>query len=129
ARRIEPNPFFAPWVDVLIDSPALVGLFRRWRFAVDGVPHRVVYWPLADAQTFDTLALVRGLQGVAEQAIALFGRAPYRDYTFLLQDGAAGSLEHWNSVAVGATSARLVAGLPDILGQVAPQHFRTRHLM
>ena len=126
---ITPNTFFAPSVDVLIDSPALVGQFRSWRFAVDGVPHRVVYWPLADAQTFDTLALMRGLEGVVEQAIALFGRAPYRDYTFLLQDGAAGSLEHWNSVTVGATSARLATDLSDILGEAAHEYFHTWNLM
>jgi predicted metalloprotease with PDZ domain len=126
---IDPNTYFAPSVDVLIDSPALVGHFRSWRFAVDGVPHRVVYWPLADAQPFDTLALVQSLEGVAEQAIALFGRAPYRDYTFLLQDGAGGSLEHWNSVTMGATSARLASDLPDVLGEAAHEYFHTWNLM
>ena len=126
---ISPNTYFAPSVDVLIDSPALVGQLRSWRFAVDGVPHRVVYWPQAGAQPFDTLALVRGLEGLAQQAIALFGRAPYRDYTFLLQDGAAGSLEHWNSVTVGATSARLAADLSDVLGETAHEYFHTWNLM
>ena len=129
APTVSPNTFFAPSVDVLLDSPALVGHFRSWRFTVDGVPHRVVYWPLPDAQAFDTLALLQGLEGVAEQAIALFGRAPYRDYTFLLQDGAAGSLEHWNSVTVGATSARLGTDLPDILGEAAHEYFHTWNLM
>jgi predicted metalloprotease with PDZ domain len=126
---IDPHTYFAPSVDVLIDSPALVGHFSSWRFAVDGVPHRVVYWSLADAQPFDTLALVRGLEGLTEQAIALFGRAPYRDYTFLLQDGAAGSLEHWNSVTIGATSARLASDLPDVLGEAAHEYFHTWNLM
>ena len=126
---VTPNTFFAPSVDVLIDSPALVGHFRSWRFTVDGVPHRVVYWPLPGAQPFDTLALVRGLEGTAERAIALFGRAPYRDYTFLLQDGAAGSLEHWNSVTVGATNARLDTDLPDVLGEAAHEYFHTWNLM
>ncbi|HET7248228.1 MAG TPA: hypothetical protein VFI79_00165 [Gemmatimonadales bacterium] len=126
---ITPNTFFAPSVDVLIDSPALIGHFRSWRFAVDGVPHRVVYWPLPDAQPFDTAALMHGLEGLAQQAIALFGRAPYRDYTFLIQDGAAGSLEHWSSVTIGATSARLVSDLPDILGEAAHEYFHTWNLM
>ena len=126
---IDPHTYFAPSVDVLIDSPALVGHFSSWRFAVDGVPHRVVYWSLADAQPFDTLALVRGVEGLTEQAIALFGRAPYRDYTFLLQDGAAGSLEHWNSVTIGATSARLASDLPDVLGEAAHEYFHTWNLM
>ncbi len=126
---VTPNIFFAPSVDVLIDSPALVGHFRSWRFAVDAVPHRVVYWPLSDAQSFDTLALVRGVQGLAQQAIALFGRAPYRDYTFLLQDGAGGSLEHWNSVTIGASSSRLSQNFQEILGETAHEYFHTWNLM
>ncbi|HEY6224541.1 MAG TPA: PDZ domain-containing protein, partial [Gemmatimonadales bacterium] len=129
APTVSPNTFFAPSVDVLLDSPALVGHFRSWRFAVDGVPHRVVYWPLPDAQPFDTLALLRGLEGVAAQAIALFGRAPYRDYSFLIQDGAGGSLEHRNSVTIGATSARLATDLPDVLGEATHEYFHTWNLM
>lgn len=124
-----PNTFFAPSADVLIDCPALVGHLRTWRFAVDGVPHRVVYWPLPDARAFDTLALVHGLEGLAQQAIALFGRAPYRDYSFLLQDGASGSLEHWNSVTIGATSARLAENLSEILAEAAHEYFHTWNLM
>lgn len=126
---VAPETFFAPSVDVLLDSPVLVGRFRSWRFAVDGVPHRVVYWPLPDAQPFDTLALVHGIQGLVEQAIALFGRAPYRDYTFLLQDGAGGSLEHWNSVTVGAASGRFAERLPEILAETAHEYFHTWNLM
>jgi len=126
---VTPNTFFAPSVEVLIDCPALVGHFHSWRFAVDGVPHRVVYWPLPDAHPFDTLALVGGLQGLAQQAIALFGRAPYRDYTFLLQDGAGGSLEHWNSVTVGASSTRLSENLSETLGEASHEYFHTWNLM
>ena len=126
---VTPHTFYAPSVDVLIDCPALVGHFRSWRFAVDAVPHRVVYWPLPDAQPFDTVALVGGLQGLAQQAIALFGRAPYRDYTFLLQDGAGGSLEHWNSVTIGASSTRLSQSPQEILGESAHEYFHTWNLM
>lgn len=126
---VDSTTFFAPSVDVLIDSPALVGRFRSWRFALDDVPHRVVYWPRPDAQPFDTAALVRGLEGVARQAIALFGRAPYRDYSFLLQDGAGGSLEHANSVTVGAPSDRLAQHLPEILAEAAHEYVHTWNLV
>jgi predicted metalloprotease with PDZ domain len=126
---VTPNTFFAPSVDVLIDCPALVGHFRSWRFAVDAVPHRVVYWPLPDVQPFDTVALVGGLQGLAQQAIALFGRAPYRDYTFMLQDGAGGSLEHWNSVTIGASSTRLSQNFQETLGETSHEYFHTWNLM
>src|SRR5438445_3556 len=53
---LDPHTFFAPTVGVLVDSPMLVGRLRSWRFAVDGVPHGVVYWPLPDAAPFDTEA-------------------------------------------------------------------------
>lgn len=126
---VAPHTFFAPSVDVLIDCPVLIGHFSTWRFAIDGVPHRVVYWPLPDAQPFDSVALVSGLEGLAREAIALFGRAPYRDYTFLLQDGATGSLEHWNSVTIGASSERLAQRLPEIFAESAHEYFHTWNLM
>ena len=97
--------YFAPTVDALVDSPILAGHFPEWRFAVDGVPHRVAYWPVPGGTPFDTAALVRGVESIARQAIALFGRAPYRDYTFMLQDSAYGALEHRGSVTLGAPSA------------------------
>jgi predicted metalloprotease with PDZ domain len=61
----DPRTFFAPSYDVLIDSPALLGELREWRFAVDGVPHRVAYWPLSDAAPFDTAGFVRAVQIVS----------------------------------------------------------------
>ena len=125
----DPRTFFAPSVDVLADCPILVGKVRSWRFAVDGVPHRVVYWPLPDAQPFDTAALVGGLERFARQAVALFGRAPYRDFTFQIQDGAVGSLEHANSVSIGAPSAQLAQGLTDFFGEAAHEYFHTWNLM
>ncbi|MGE5742376.1 MAG: PDZ domain-containing protein, partial [Gemmatimonadota bacterium] len=125
----DPRTFFAPSVDVLADCPILVGRLRSWRFAVDGVPHRVVYWPLPDAQPFDTAALVGGLERFARQAVALFGRAPYRDFTFQIQDGAVGGLEHANSVSIGAPSAQLAQGLTEFLAEATHEYFHTWNLM
>ena len=126
---VDPTTFFAPSVDVLVDAPILVGRLRSWRFAVDGVPHRVVYWPLPDAQPFDTAALIAGLERLARAAVALFGRAPYRDFTFQIQDGAVGSLEHRNSVSLGAPSARLAQDLTDFFSETAHEYFHTWNLM
>jgi predicted metalloprotease with PDZ domain len=126
---VDPAVFFAPSVDALVDGPMLVGRLRSWRFAVDGVPHRVAYWPLPDAQPFDTAALIDGLSRLVQQAVALFGRAPYRDYTFQLQDGAVGSLEHRNSVSIGAPSAQLAQGLTDFFSEAAHEYFHTWNLM
>jgi predicted metalloprotease with PDZ domain len=125
----DPRTFFAPSVAVLVDCPILVGRLRSWRFSVDGVPHRVVYWPLPDAAPFDTGALVNDIERLVRQAVALFGRAPYREYTFLLQDGAQGALEHHNSVTLGAPSATLASDSTFLLPQIAHEYFHTWNLM
>ena len=123
------HTFFAPSADVLMDSPIFAGRFHDWRFAVDDVPHRVIYWPLPDAAPFDTAAFVRQIEGVVRQAVDLFGRAPYREYTFVFQDGAYGGLEHLNSVTLGAPSADLKDDPAAHLGETAHEFFHTWDLM
>jgi predicted metalloprotease with PDZ domain len=86
----DPHTFLAPSAGVLVDSPILVGRLRTWRFAVDGVPHRVAYWPLPQAAPFDSTAFVDAIQRVVRQAVSLFGRVPYREYVFQFVDGASG---------------------------------------
>ena len=103
----DPRTFFAPSYDVLLDSPVLVGALRLWPFEVDGVPHRVAYWPRPDAASFDTTAFVAAARTGVEGARDIFGRLPYREYTFLFVDGAGGGLEHLNSTTIGAPSATL----------------------
>lgn len=126
----DPGTFFAPSVDVLVDSPILVGRFRSWRFAVDGVPHRVVYWPLPNATPFDTAAFVGGIERLARQTVALFGRAPYREYVFIYQDGGfGGGLEHVNSVTLGAQSAQLARDPASVLPETAHEFIHTWNLM
>ncbi|HEX4627868.1 MAG TPA: hypothetical protein VH137_03680 [Gemmatimonadales bacterium] len=125
----DPRTFFAPSVAVLVDCPMLIGRLRSWRFSVDGVPHRVVYWPLPDAAPFDTGALVGDIERLVRQAVALFGRAPYREYAFLLQDGALGALEHRNSLTLGAPSATLASDSMLLLPAIAHEYFHTWNLM
>lgn len=125
----DPHTFFAPSAFVLSDSPLLVGKLRTWRFSVDGVPHKVAYWDAPNATPFDTAAVVDGLSRLAQEAIALFGRAPYRDYTFQLQDSALGSLEHLNSVSMGAPSARLATSTTDFFAEAAHEFVHTWNLM
>jgi predicted metalloprotease with PDZ domain len=102
---------------------------RTWRFTTDGVPHRVVYWPLADATPFDTAAFVGNVERLARQTVALFGRAPYREYAFLFQDGAYGGLEHRNSVTLGAPSADLARDPKWLLAETAHEFIHTWNLM
>ncbi len=125
----QPRALLAPNADALIDSPILVGRFHSWRFTSGGVPHRIVYWPLPDATPFDTVAFVSGIKKMVDQAIALFGRAPYRDYTFQFQDGAYGGLEHTNSVSLGARSVNLAKDMKDTFGETAHEFVHTWNLM
>lgn len=125
----DPRDFFAPTADALMDSPIFVGRFRTWRWAVDGVPHRLVYWPLPDAVAFDTAAMVSGIERLTREVIALFGRAPYREYTFVFQDGAVGSLEHLNSLQMGAPSTELARGLAGFFSEAAHEYTHSWNLM
>jgi predicted metalloprotease with PDZ domain len=133
ATALEPTAdsrvFSAPSAEVLIDSPIMVGRLRTWRFAAGGVPHRVVYWPGPGAAAFDTAAFVDGIARVARQAIAIFGGAPYREYTFLFEDGAYGALEHVSSVTIGAPSTDLARDPNSALGETAHEFFHTWNLM
>ena len=133
ATGLEPTSdartFFAPTVDLLVDSPIMIGRLRSWRFAIDGVPHRIVYWPAATATSFDTSAFAGAIEKFARQAVSLFGRAPYREFNFLFQDDAYGGLEHLNSVTLGAPSAQLAKSQTDALEETAHEYFHTWNLM
>ena len=125
----DPRVFFAPSVDVLVESPIFAGRFHDWGFTIDGVPHRVVYWSVPDWTPFDSTAFVRGLESVVQQAVNLFGRPPYRDYTFVFQDMAYGGLEHLNSVTLGAPSSELAQDPNASLEETAHEFFHTWNLM
>ena len=128
-RTVDPHRFVAENAATLVDDPILVGRFREWRFVEGGIPHRVIYWPLPDAVAFDTAAFVSSVQQTVRQTIALFGHTPYRDYTFLFQDGAYGALEHRNSVTIGAPSKDLGSDPHALLMETAHEFFHTWNLM
>ena len=125
----DPRTFSAPSTLVLVESPMLVGRLRDWHFTVDAVPHRVVYWSLPDAIPFDSTAVVAAIAKLAREASALFGRLPYREYVYQLQDGAYGALEHPASVTLGARSRELADGSASFLGELAHEYFHTWNLM
>ncbi len=120
----------APDAAALIDSPILVGRLRQWSFVEAGVPHHVVYWAQPNATPFDTVAFVAGVQQVVHQSFALFGRAPYREYTFMFEDGAyGGGLEHRNSVTLGAQSEELARNPNALIQETAHEFVHTWNLM
>jgi len=51
------------------------------------------------------------LRRVSETAIAIFGNAPYKDYTYIFVAGRGGGLEHLNSTTIGVTMAVLALGI------------------
>ncbi len=125
----DPKTFAASSVELLLDSPIIVGHFRHWDFAVKGIQHQVVYLPKPDAAVFDDVAFVAGVQKIAAEAIKIFAKPPYRSYTFLYQDGAYGALEHLNSVTIGARSQNLKDGFVDVFDTTAHEYFHTWNLM
>jgi predicted metalloprotease with PDZ domain len=130
SRTNDPHTFTAANAAALADSPMLVGRLRQWSFVEGGVPHRVVYWPLPNATPFDTLAFVSGIRSMVHQAIALFGRTPYREYTFQFEDGAySGGLEHRNSVTLGASSQELAGDPNAVIQETAHEFVHTWNLM
>jgi predicted metalloprotease with PDZ domain len=113
----------------VLDSPILLGALRNWTFTVQGVPHRIVYWPLPKATPFDTTEFVSSIERFARQAFALFGKAPYTSYTFLIEDGAWGGLEHVASVSIGAQSSDLAKDPRSAMGEIAHEYFHTWNLV
>ncbi len=133
ATGLEPTnsttTFFAPNARFLLDCPVLIGQFWDRYFSIDGVPHRVVYWPFSRASSFDTLSLTKTINRIVQQDVQLFGVIPHRDYTFLLEDNAFGALEHLNSVTIGAPDSVLAADTAGLNGEIAHEFFHTWNLM
>ncbi len=125
----DPHTFTASSVELMLDSPIVVGHFRHWDFSVRGVQHQVVYLPQPNASSFDTVSFIAGVQQLVSEAFKIGGKPPYRSYTFLYQDGASGALEHLNSVTIGARSQSLAQGLVGVFDTTAHEYFHTWNLM
>ena len=119
------HTYTAPSTEVLIDSPIMVGLFRSWRFDIDGVAHDIAYLGAPGGVPFDTALFVANVERIAREAAHMFGRMPYRRFQFLFEDGAYGGLEHLNSVSIGTQSASLARDPNSSLGQIAHEYFHT----
>jgi len=114
----------------LLDSPILYGsALRYWHFDVGGIPHTIAYWPLPNSTPFDTAQFVDAIKKVVTGAVAVFGKPPYPHYTFLLEDGAYGALEHANSVTIGMPSSDLAKDPRAYLGELAHEFFHTWNLV
>jgi len=103
---IDSTTYAAPNYDVLIDSPVLLGEFLTYRFGAAGTPHRAVV-DLGGGRAYAPGVFVDMLQRISTTAIAIFGTAPYADYTYIFVGGRGGGLEHLNSTTIGVTTETL----------------------
>jgi len=103
---IDSTTYAAPNYDVLIDSPVLLGEFLTYRFGAAGTPHRAVV-DLGGGRAYAPGVFVDMLQRISTTAIAIFGTAPYTDYTYIFVGGRGGGLEHLNSTTIGVTTETL----------------------
>jgi predicted metalloprotease with PDZ domain len=98
--------YWAENYDVLIDAPAMVGVFLSYSFTAAGTPHRAVV-DLGGVQPRAPRVFVDMLQRIATTGMKIFHGAPYKDYTFIFVAGRGGGLEHLNSTTIGVTSETL----------------------
>lgn len=96
----DPKKFFGT-VELLLDSPVLVGDVKEWKFTAGGVQHSVAIWSPKDSKPFQAEPIVDGIKKLANQAIANFGPPPYPRYAFLIENGGSTALEHTTSVNLG----------------------------
>jgi predicted metalloprotease with PDZ domain len=117
--------YFAPSYDVLIDAPALVGRIQRWVFTADGTPHQIVVANDGRPVPFDTVAFVDMVRRITETAIAVFGQAPYQDYTYIFVVGNGGGLEHLNSTTIGLNADSLAVDVRKAASVTSHEYFHT----
>ena len=115
---------FAGSVELLLDSPVMIGDVKEWKFNAGGVPHTVAIWSPPDAKHFDAAPIVEGIEKLANGAVNAFGKPPYPRYTFLLQYGGQAALEHLTSVNIG-----LSPELSDLFQEIAHEYIHVWNLM
>jgi predicted metalloprotease with PDZ domain len=119
-----PRMFFAPTYDVLIDCPTLAGAtLHVWPFDLDGVHHRVAYYSTTPTVAFDTARFLQMHERVVATARDIMGRLPYREYTFIYEDGPGGGLEHLNSTTITAPGERVKGREEQWAGITAHEYF------
>lgn len=108
--------FQATDYDIFVDAPAFIGNFKVLEFDAGGAQHRLVLSKpgisMSDAQ------VTSDVKDIVEAAMAIFGKLPYREYTFLIkvQSQATSSVEHLNST-------RITVGENDFVSETTYRQF------
>ena len=121
----DPHAFRARDAATLLDSPVLAGPIREWKAGAT----RIAFLPSPRTVPFDTAAVADVVTRITGQAIAIFGAPPFKDYVFLLVDGAGLTLEHWNSLVLGVNSAELAKDPAYYATELAHEFFHTWNLI
>jgi len=88
--------------DILFDSPIEVGNQEVFEFMAAGVKHEVAMY---GGGNYNAEKLKVDMAKVVEQATAVYGENPNKNYTFIVHNFArgGGGLEHLNSTVLGAS--------------------------
>jgi predicted metalloprotease with PDZ domain len=102
--------------DVFIDAPAFIGDFKVLEFDTGGAHHRLVF--SKPSISMSAAQVSSDIQDIVEAAAAIFGKLPYKEYTFLfkVQPQTTNSVEHLNST-------RITVGENDFVAESAYRQF------
>ena len=112
--------------DIFVDAPAFIGEFKVLEFQAAGANHRLVFSKPDISMTAPQVEA--DVKEIVEAAVAIFGKAPYKEYTFLFKvqpQGGNSGLEHLNStrITVGENDFVSQTSYREFLGTVAHEYF------
>src|SRR5213594_1835855 len=112
--------------DIFVDSPAFIGEFKVLEFQAAGANHRLVFSKPDISMTAPQVEA--DVKEIVEAGVAIFGKAPYKEYTFLFKvqpQGGNSGLEHLNStrITVGENDFVSQTTYREFLGTVAHEYF------
>lgn len=94
--ELKDGSYYAPDFDVLYDSPFLIGNHYSETINHGGIDYE---FAVETPQGFADSPIKNDFLAAVDQAIAIFGEAPYKSYHLLLLEAGGGGLEHQSSQA------------------------------
>jgi predicted metalloprotease with PDZ domain len=118
--------YYASDYDIFIDAPAFIGSeFKVLEFETGGARHHLVF--SKPNMSMSAAQVSSDVQDIVDAAMAIFGKLPYTDYTFLFKvlPQGANSVEHLNSthITVGENDFVSQASYRQVLSTVAHEFF------